>query len=291
MNKELLIDLVFVAPAIWDKRHKNHHNRHILAKEWNNVAAKMKVSGIKRCEKLLEKFKAGIWKANKKKQGRSGDAAVEENDCHWPYFTSLQFLRDQFTPRHMSSSLTDRSSTSELLTQNTLDEDSQMYNESDGENSTIYSLPNVENSVSENHIENQVASTPSTSSSKYVVTQTGYKKGITPQVEIGKQLAEIEKEKLALKANKTKQDLNDEDIGFFNSLLPYVRKLNPRDKLKFRMKIQEHLFELLFPPAPQYPVEQAYQNFPSTSHFRPNPDIYNNNTELTEANSKGLTQL
>ncbi|KAL1487577.1 hypothetical protein ABEB36_015750 [Hypothenemus hampei] len=232
MNKELLIDLVFVAPAIWDKRHKNHHNRHILAKEWKNVAAKMKVSGIKRCEKLLEKFKAGIWKANKKKQGRSGDAAVEENDCHWPYFISLQFLRDQFTPRHMSSSLTDRSSTSELLTQNTLDEDSQMYNESDGENSTIYSLPNVENSVSENHIENQVASTPSTSSSKYVVTQTGYKKNNTTS---GNWKTRIKQNRISMMKTLV-----------FNSLLPYVRKLNPREKLKFRMKIQEHLFELLF---------------------------------------------
>lgn len=38
----------------------------------------------------------------------------------------------------------------------------------------------------------------------------------------------------------------DEDIAFFSSLLPYLKKLPPKVKLKFQMKVQKILFELAF---------------------------------------------
>lgn len=236
---------------------------------------------------LWKNLRQEFGKQLKKIQGRSGDAASDENESHWPYFHKLQFLRDQFTPRRMSSSLIDRPN--EILTQDTLDVNSEVSGESDGDHSTVSSLPNVLSPLSESQTGDSVpTSIPSTSGSKYSVTQTGYKKRITAQVEIGKQLVDLEKEKLALKVNKIKQDLNDEDIGFFNSLLPHVRKLSPRDKLKFRMKTQETLFDLLFPPASPTPVEHIHQthlNLPSTSHLSHNHYIYNNSIEAIETNS------
>lgn len=42
------------------------------------------------------------------------------------------------------------------------------------------------------------------------------------------------------------EDPNDEGIGFFNSLLPYVEQLTPRQKLQFRMDVQKYLFDILF---------------------------------------------
>lgn len=38
----------------------------------------------------------------------------------------------------------------------------------------------------------------------------------------------------------------DEDVGFFNSLLPHVRKLGPAKKLMLRMKIQELVYNTVY---------------------------------------------
>lgn len=38
----------------------------------------------------------------------------------------------------------------------------------------------------------------------------------------------------------------DEDIGFFNSLLPHVKKLGPAKKLMLRMKIQEMVYNTVY---------------------------------------------
>jgi hypothetical protein len=44
--KDELIDLVFNTTAIWDKRHKQHHNRHVLAREWKKIATKLGATGV-----------------------------------------------------------------------------------------------------------------------------------------------------------------------------------------------------------------------------------------------------
>lgn len=38
----------------------------------------------------------------------------------------------------------------------------------------------------------------------------------------------------------------DEDVGFFNSLLPHVKKLGPAKKLMLRMKIQELVYNTVY---------------------------------------------
>lgn len=38
----------------------------------------------------------------------------------------------------------------------------------------------------------------------------------------------------------------DEDVGFFNSLLPHVRKLNPAKKMMLRIKIQELIYNAVY---------------------------------------------
>lgn len=69
-----------------------------------------------------------------------------------------------------------------------------------------------------------------------------FKKRITTQAAIGRELVQLEKEKLKLKQQKSEDRANDEDVGFFNSLLPHVKNLNPRKTILFRMKFQEILF-------------------------------------------------
>lgn len=44
--KDELIDLVFNATAVWDKRNKQHHNRYVLNREWKRISEKLRVTGM-----------------------------------------------------------------------------------------------------------------------------------------------------------------------------------------------------------------------------------------------------
>ncbi|CAG5037566.1 unnamed protein product [Parnassius apollo] len=46
--------------------------------------------------------------------------------------------------------------------------------------------------------------------------------------------------------NESTEPAKDEDIGFFNSLLPHVKKLGPAKKLMLRMKIQELVYNTVY---------------------------------------------
>ncbi|XP_072397042.1 uncharacterized protein [Diabrotica undecimpunctata] len=186
----------------------------------------------------------------KKIQSRSGYGAEDEEVSQWPYFEKLDFLRDQFTPHQSSTNLIDE--TQDSMYSHSDEPNHLEESDSDDEGSTSTLLTNVISSNSDSQ-----GVIPSTSTSSHVtsinstISQTGYKRRITPQIEIGKPLVDIEKEKLALRANKLTQNPNDDDIGFFNSLLPYVKQLTPRSKLKFRIDVQNYLYGLLFPPREQ----------------------------------------
>jgi hypothetical protein len=129
---------------------------------------------------------------------------------------------------------------SALSAVNTGDSDSENYTHSDDENSTQdVTSPSPDLDHASRAPTPMGPPTPAPTSSHiasgsgYTVTKTGYKRRLTPQAQIGKQLLDLEKERLALKKNAISHDHNDEDIGFFNSLLPHVKKLSPKDKFFF----------------------------------------------------------
>ncbi|XP_039291131.1 uncharacterized protein LOC111059223 [Nilaparvata lugens] len=118
----------------------------------------------------------------------------------------------------------------------------------------------AENSINnekraKNTRKNVPAGSMSVNECKNAVTPgTGYLKRVPPpQTAVGLQLLHIEKEKLKIRKNKLLENDNedrDEDVGFFNSVLPHVRKLTPRDKLTFQMRVQRILFDVVYPPPP-----------------------------------------
>ncbi len=64
-------------------------------------------------------------------------------------------------------------------------------------------------------------------------------------------------ETLKAKANKLNTNVEDEDVSFFNSLLPSVRKLNEEEKLRFRMSIMSNLQSIIMSKSGQ--VQQVTQ--------------------------------
>ncbi|XP_072385251.1 uncharacterized protein [Diabrotica undecimpunctata] len=189
-------------------------------------------------------------KQKKKIQDRLGYGAEDEVVSQWPYFEKLHFLCDQFTPRQSSTNLIDETQDSMYSHSDEPNHSEESDGDDEGSTSTL-----IANGISPNSDLQGVIPPTSTSgrvtSINSSISRTGYKRRIMPQIEIGKQLVDIKKEKLALRDNKLTQNPNDDDIEFFISLLPYVKQLTPRNKLKFRIDIQNYLYGILFSPGDQ----------------------------------------
>lgn len=172
---------------------------------------------------------------------RSG-GEPEEDLVDWPYFRSLMFLKDVFEKRSTTDNLDDV----ELDTEDVVDNRDEEEEEHTQNNDYDISPPLTPSSQTSS-VGRSFASTGHTCSSKKA-DNLGYRKRSNQMDIIGKNLVEIEKEKIQMKKAKETSniDRNDEDIAFFTSLLPHVKKLAPAEKLRFRMKVQTILMESVY---------------------------------------------
>lgn len=174
---------------------------------------------------------------------RSGDSAPEE-DVDWPYFKSLLFLKDIFEKRPASGSL---DNASQELDDETVEDEEDETQLSFYNSISPPTTPLSENSVlTVGSVLKEKQPTPSTSATGNLSKDLGYKK--RPADKIGEGLLEIEKQKLKMKQEKQVSHslVNDEDVAFFTSLLPHVRKLSPVKKLQFRLNVQELLMKTAY---------------------------------------------
>ncbi|KAG8267613.1 hypothetical protein J6590_047199 [Homalodisca vitripennis] len=158
----------------------------------------------------MEKPSPGIW-----------EAAKEDLE-------SMLFLTDQFIPRPSSGNLATNYDDSSVIVSEDGEEEGNGDDIQIEQLETIVLAPNHPTNVASGNLTN-VAESRNVSK-----TKTGYIKRVTPQTVIGQQLLELEKEKLKMKQNKAAENPNDEDIGFFNSLLPH-------------MQVQGILFDMAYP--------------------------------------------
>ncbi|XP_054288084.1 uncharacterized protein LOC129003799 [Macrosteles quadrilineatus] len=103
MDVDNLISQVFMRPALWDKCDKNHHNRFVLDKLWNEVAEELKTKQTAvrgKWKTLRDKFRTVLVSIPKPKSGDAQDCVDYTGE--WKYYKSLIFLKDQFTPRQSS---------------------------------------------------------------------------------------------------------------------------------------------------------------------------------------------
>lgn len=167
---------------------------------------------------------------------RSGGEPPEDI-VEWPYFKSLMFLKDIFEKRPATGNLSDSEEKNENVVINS-DEEQDTHNTDDD-----ISPPPTPTS--------QTSSAGCSSEATKVLLvprkadNLGYRKRSSQIEIIGKNLVDLEKEKIEMKKSKIDSnfDRNDEDIAFFTSLLPHVKKLSPVEKLQFRIKVQTILME------------------------------------------------
>ncbi|XP_046387258.1 uncharacterized protein LOC124156645 [Ischnura elegans] len=213
--KEEIIIAVQSRPALWDKRNKHHHNRHVLDKEWKAVAAALNCTD--KDVKLIWKNLRDEFRKQYSKTPRSGDAAPDSTSS-WKFFDSMLFLRDQFVPRKSTGNLTDLSNDTNFdegqlnddFVEEQVDSLSVMDNEEGDRELTQIDIPSTPNQSGSNNSSPTPTLTSKRTTEEY--TRTGYKKRLTNQAKIGQELVNIEKEKLKLKLNKVDEvNKNDED--------------------------------------------------------------------------------
>ncbi|CAH1113452.1 unnamed protein product [Psylliodes chrysocephalus] len=215
MDKEKLINCVFVREPIWNKRHKSHHNSLILSKLWKEIADEcgQTVSIVKsHWKRLRETF---MKKFSEIPYKRSGDGA-EENDSEkldWIYFDSLLFLKDQMIPRKSSENFHEGEEESELTEMQEELIERHSVSDDESRSNTITTL--------------SPRSTPLPSPSAPVPKKLKTKCRNVDS--IGEGMLKAEEEKVAyLKLKKEMRQAKelkeiDEDEAFFKCILPHVR--------------------------------------------------------------------
>ncbi|XP_049881902.1 uncharacterized protein LOC126377893 [Pectinophora gossypiella] len=207
MNK--LIELVRTREIIWNRQLKGHHNWYKLDESWKEIALEL---GVTRDEARLK------WKYLRDQARKE----VRKQDSEWEFLPKLQFLTNQFNDFE----------TNELRDDD--DHFSQDYDADHEQAASYYMDPPPDEDHTNVSVKDDEFDEFDT---KPVIMETDFYDDddeAQKNASNGQELGDAE--------TVTK----DEDIGFFNSLLPHVRKLKPAKKLMLRMKIQELVYNTVY---------------------------------------------
>lgn len=211
---------------------------------------------------LRDYFRNECKKVGTSRSGSSADASVSSS---WPYFKQLLFLKDILRPDRRDSNLTQNEPVEETE-EGSMDDDNETQASEAGQDShyTQNSEPPSPISVANDH-----------SSRESSISRSKRAKRCRPDFEcIAKkndEIIAIEKQKLEI-LEREQNLTDDDDLCFFKSLLPHMKKLPSTTKLRIRSKMQELvLTELEALDRPQNPV-QKYP-LPPVSHITTFSDV------------------
>lgn len=163
---------------------------------------------------------------------RSGDCGDSGTMSKWPYFRALMFLKDIVTARQSSGNLCTIASTTiepgetsvpASETQSTSEQGGNVELETEGCTETFGDGTSGTSSIT----------LPTTST-----TPAGKRKRVSTE-NFNECILNLEKQKVQYLQEKAARQHDDEDLQFFKSLLPHVRRIPDVHKLSFRNKVQE----------------------------------------------------
>ena len=184
------------------------------------------------------------------KPAKSGDAANDNVNSKWQYFSLLHFLKDVVKPRPSTGNLSSQlaNATTETASPISHPEECQTSTEENGT-----ALPTEECvSLDTSHVDDN------TDGINYIIgEQKAVSQFTKPRTRPNKRsrtddfnqnILDIEQEKVQyLKEKmKRKEDGNDEDLMFLKSLLPHVKNIPMENKLIFRCRMQELVQEFAY---------------------------------------------
>ena len=171
----------------------------------------------------------------KKEERKSGDGASFRKP--WKHSENMSFLKDVFAPRETISNF-------EVIMESPPDLNviNIPFTEVSSPPSPSPSDPVLSNSPATQ----QCYTTPSRQPSTTPLPISSSSKKRKAKEDAIETLMRIEQEKIEeIKKMSSKKEPDDEDYHFFMSLLPYMRNMPPRLKLKTRAKLQNVILEAL----------------------------------------------
>nr|CAH7760717.1 unnamed protein product [Callosobruchus chinensis] len=244
MSFEEIITEIQIKPELWMSSHPLFKNRIIKSKSWKELAEKLHIEEEvlkKRWKHLKDQFRKELKKQPALRSGAEADVWVSTLQ----YYDLMTFLKDEVLPAPTTGNLQELEESQ--VTQDT-DETPEIY-DMDSDSNISLTSPRPQSSRSSSR---QSSTTPSISLPK--------KRGSTKQ-----DYLEIERKKLSLMEKRIEIQNNsnldkDDDMLYFQSLLPSMKKLTHIQKLKLRGKINDWLVETL---------SQNEQNYLKTQNFQP----------------------
>ncbi|XP_054270252.1 uncharacterized protein LOC128991418 [Macrosteles quadrilineatus] len=244
MDVELLIAEVYERTPIWQYRHKLHHNRGVIDKEWEQISKALNTT--KECARGRWKSLKDQYRKELKKMMKcaSGDKGGELKVSTWPYFTLLHFLKDEVTPTPMKSNL--KSNPVRVADPENEDVDNVEIpdEETNSENVDSVDTPTAEADDENTDIqtlEDNLGPTQAASGSKI---SSFRKRKETTQETVAKKMLLLEEQKVALlKGEQKHQHEDSEDYHFLMSMLPHFQSMSPLQKLNVRNKMTQVLID------------------------------------------------
>lgn len=219
----------------------------------------------KKWKGLRDYYRSEFRKTQKERSGQGADTVYKPN---WPYFMSLDFLREQFQARPSSGNITlsehrseKRKAVQTEITEVSDNNPDSPDNEEDEHNVTDDTLMN-DNTPS-------VATTSANNETQAFTHTNDFRKRTGRQDHI-QQLVQLEEKKLSmLQEKKRKQELDkeqkkdDEDFKFFESLSHHLKLITGVNKLMFRNDVQNLVMKYAY--GSEY-VDSSSRSTPLSSH-------------------------
>ncbi|KAF6202752.1 hypothetical protein GE061_003154 [Apolygus lucorum] len=242
-DKEKLISLVRAKRAIWDKSHPHHFNKGILHKHWQNISAELQ------CQENIVKRQ---WKYLRQEFGRqlkraatAAIAAPEEEDItSWPHYYSMLFVIDQFSSRNSEDMDESQAMTPNMLMPKM---EALSSGESDDDQDYPKALLHVETASSAGS-EVNLSAQPKRQELTFQPSPAH-----SAQPPASRMLSDSSAQTQSHSTEKPQKHLpieyhRDDDVAFFDSILPHVKSLKMEKKFQFRMQVQKLLYDMMFPP-------------------------------------------
>ncbi|XP_066962169.1 uncharacterized protein [Macrobrachium rosenbergii] len=220
MDVENLITCVLQRPALWDKKDKMYANRNIVDKCWSEISGEMQYDETelrKKWKYLRDQFTVELRKYP------TGDAAADSQTPKWRYFKSLMFLKDVVKARPSTGNLSD------ALSSEVHSDDVEL-----SEEGVVISPTHTRDTL----IDERMEINGNNRSTKYLRTDNQCQS-----------ILDAERQKLQYlleKSSRKRAREEDEDLLFFRSLLPHVKKIPDSEKLTFRNRIHEVVEQFVY---------------------------------------------
>ncbi|EEZ98409.1 uncharacterized protein LOC103315139 [Tribolium castaneum] len=220
MNIRLFISEIKKRPVLWDHSNRHYYSKNALNDGWLEIAKMFDIevySAKQKWKNLRDTFRVEL---KKTKRYRSSDGTSR---CIWAYYEDMYFIKDILRTR--------RAPDPELPTASP--EITEVANETikTEKDSVTYSPSRLTDDASNIVIENVTSlhADSDVDTTNEQIDQRGVKR---------KWFKEEQTE--------GNEDDQDDDLLFFRSLLPFVKKLDQDKKLLFRMNVQQMLYDQLY---------------------------------------------